>query len=190
MTNLFDIYKMISTQFQTLFFNVNVYDIIKTYSTELTGKAIIYSVISDYFNKIVYDCNTLVSDGNELLTNIDILLRKLEKDELTHKKLAEFLNNEVFKELFTNVYTIYGYLLMKEYDIEKIKTYEDEQLKVFFKNVYTDIIYSQIENLMDKFSKLYNKDLIEIKDVNKLLETIKKELDNTINKYNEEIKIL
>ena len=188
MVNLFDIYKLASTRCQTIF-NVNMYDIIKSYSNEKTAKALIYKLISDCYNVKEYNFNkeTFVSDGIQVFTRIDILIKDFNeetKKNLDMKKLSEYLYKNINENIpFISIYTIYGYLLMNEYDINKIKEYDDNQFKIFIKKVYTDIGYNLLEDIFGKIFNLYSRELGNI-NLN-LHEILKEELDKSLELYKE-----
>jgi len=188
MVNFFDIYKIASIRFQTIF-NVNMYDFVKSYSNEKTVKALIYKLISDCYNikNLNYNQETFVSDGLQLFTKIDLLIKDFNeetKENLDMKKLAEFLYKNINENIpFVSVYTIYGYLTMNDYNIEKIKEYDDDKLKILIKKIYTDIGYNLLENAFEKIYNIYSKELRLI-DAN-MNEKIKEILDKSIEMYQE-----
>ena len=188
MVNFFDIYKIASIRFQTIF-NVNMYDFVKSYSNEKTVKALIYKLISDYYNikNLNYNQETFVSDGLQLFTKIDLLIKDFNeetKENLDIKKLAEFLYKNINENIpFVSVYTIYGYLIMNDYNIEKIKEYDDDKLKILIKKIYTDVGYNLLENAFEKIYNIYSKELGLI-DAN-MNEKIKEILDKSIEMYQE-----
>lgn len=178
-----NLYKYLSNVFQKVFNNMDIYDIVR--SLDNTGiKSIIYNIFTELLDK-----QTFIADEEELYTHKDLLIKEFRNiEELDIKKICNFLiENSIIKKyeiIIFDVYYIYGYLLLNEINIDKIKNYNDEQIIIFIKNIYTELIFNFFEKFINKFLNIFNTDNLNLK-TDDIIKDIKIKLEESKKLYEE-----
>jgi hypothetical protein len=175
---LLKLFKKLSNFYKKIFFNYELVDLLKMFNETDVIKSLIYNHIDKYMRiSIRVRCN---NDAYIYLTCEETIIKSFNeiKYELDYKNLANLLvNNKLLEEneILLDIYYIYGYLVLNNYNINNIKNYNEDQIKIFIKEIYTEIIYCLINSLYLKIMKLIN-----IEDINDI--DNKYNIDEIINK--------